>query len=500
MKGMKRKLTGIVAVILSLTLCLGVGAACGNGNASEAVSYVAVEVNPSVSMTLDKNNRVLSVIADNQDAQVMLYNEEIVGLEVEEALDKIAELSVELGYLNDANVGVDVLVSGKADEESILAAAEQSFKAHAGDLDVNFASEGTFELQRELKSVKAEYASDANVQGMDLVKFRLVLEAKKVDGSLSISAAAEMDSDELIAIIEKGAEKILPYATAAYNTAVNAAERIYNDAKGQLIDSIWIVPYTKDLANIITGERKYDVNYGLIYNLYTSSSRVLAIGLDAAEAAAEAARATGVSDTVLENIETALPEADRQAFRDGVDADKDGKVTLYELDLYFNTYFKNMTADEREAAKQVLNDIIDDVNEFASEIDASIAEEYKAAAERLYKDLTALIPDSIKDTADKYMQEFSGLLTDISNAISGKEPMAAAYAAKAAIDARAADIMETMRGDLTKEDLEDVEKMISDVNGAFAKAEETYKNAVEQAKETAREFLESLKAERTQAE
>ena len=60
--------------------------------------------------------------------------------------------------------------------------------------------------------------------------------------------------------------------------------------------------------------------------------------------------------------------------------------------------------------------------------------------------------------------------------------------------------METMRSNLTKEDLEDVEKMISDVNGAFAKAEETYKNAVEQAKETAREFLESLKAERTQAE
>ncbi len=496
---MKKRWIQMVATATALTLMLGIGAACSPKEDSDAVSYMAVDINPSVSFVLDRDDRVLSVIADNEDAQVMLYGEELVGKKAEDALETLASLSVELGYLNEFNTGVGVWVAGKADEEELVTAAQAAFAAQAGDLAVNVSSEGTFSLNRQLRAVKAEYAGEASVQDMDLIKFRLVVEAQEADHSLTVTAAAEMDADELIAIIEQGAQKVLPYATKAYQTAVSAANRIYKETKGQLLDSIWTIPYTKDLVNIVTGDRKYDVNYGLIYNVYTGSSRVMAAGIDAAEAAAEAAQQIGIQASMLEAIEQALPQEAREEFRAKVDADSDGTVTLAELDDYFDRYFKNMTAQEREAAQAYMEQVMAGVQNFAQEVDASIAQEYKDALAKFCEDLEALIPDTIVDTANAYVDEFKGLVTDLRNAVEGKEPMAAAYAAKEALDARAEDIMETMRKDLTQEDLEDVESRIAAVEQTLASAEERFREAVAEAENAAKEFLETMKENRREA-
>ena len=130
---MKNKLSKILAASLSGAMVVSLAAACGNGGKDEgkAVSYVGIDVNPSVSLVLDKNDKVLSVLADNEDAQVLLYGENLVGMSADEAAKKIAELSVELGYLNENNRGVNITVEGKADAEKLSSAVEGSFEAAA---------------------------------------------------------------------------------------------------------------------------------------------------------------------------------------------------------------------------------------------------------------------------------------------------------------------------------------------------------------------------------
>ncbi|MBS1456764.1 MAG: hypothetical protein HP008_06925, partial [Clostridia bacterium] len=82
-------------------------AACGDTQKqAEAVSYVGIDVNPSVTLVLDKNDKVLSVLADNEDAQVLLLETYLTGMNAKDAAKKIAQLSVELGYLNQDNHGV----------------------------------------------------------------------------------------------------------------------------------------------------------------------------------------------------------------------------------------------------------------------------------------------------------------------------------------------------------------------------------------------------------
>ena len=493
-----KKLIKLTAAFLMLVMVATLGVACAPKGEEKAVSYVAVDVNPSISLALDGKNRVVSVYAGNEDAQILLYGENLKGLSAEEALERIAELSVELGYLNEANFGVNVTAAGRTDIEALTAKAEAAFEAKAGDLALNFGSEGTFSMQRKLNAVKEEYSSNAAVQGMDIVKFRLVLEAQRVDGTLTVTAAAEMDADELIALIGEAAAQIEPYATEAYRVATAAAERIYADAKGQLLDTIWTVPYTKDLANILTG-RKYDVNYGLIYNLYTASGRTLSAGIDAAEAVARVMRETAVPATVTDAVAVSLglDVDEKAAFLQAVTVD--GRVTLASLEDWLDSYFKNMTAEEREAIRAEIEEIMPEVQSFASELDASIAEECKTALNKLCTDLTGLIPDEILNIQNTYFTEFKTLVKTISDAVEGKEPMPAAKAALAALGERADAVLETMKEDLTKEDLEYVNEKIADVSDRLTAAEEAFEKARADAEQAARETLEALKAARRES-
>jgi len=487
-----KNLSKYLAARLSGVLLVSVCASCGNDQKTNAaVSYVALDVNPSVSLVLDKDNKVLSVVAENEDAQTLLYGEaSLVGLSAEEATEKIAELCVRLGYLNENNHGINITVEGKADTEKFTDGLEAAFTASADGLGLNFSSEGTFSINRELKAVNAEYNLNLSVG-----KFKLILQAQNADNTLTIDAAADMDVSELLALVNRAAEEIEPYATKAYNTAKAAASYTYEAAKGQLIDGLWLAPYINYAPEILTGKK---VHYGMIYNMYTSSSRTLQAGLDAAEAAAEAARKTAVSDTTLNAIAAALgmTEEEKAEFIDTVT--KDGK-TVAALDRYFNVYFKNMTAEAREQAKEKMNEVMTKVQEEADKIDAAIAQEYKDALNRLGKDLTALIPSEILGTANVYLNEFKALVTDITSAAEGKEPMAAAHAVKKAIDERAEKVMSAMKADLTQEDVDSVNSAIEKITDKLAVLENAYRDALAEAEKSAKDYLAARKAERMQS-
>ncbi len=486
MKGLKYVAAGLSGVLF-ISLCAG--CAAKESKDEGAVSYVGIDVNPSVSLVLDKDNKVVSVIAENEDAQVLLYGEaSLVGMSAEDAAKKIAELSVRLGYLGEDNHGVNITVEGKANAEKLTDGIEAAFTASAEGLELNFSSEGTFSINRELKSVNAEYNLNLSVG-----KFKLILEAQAADKTLTVDAAADMDVSELLDIVASAAETMEPYATEAYNTAKAAASYTYEMAKGQVLDALWLTPYLKYTGEILSGTR---VNYGLIYNTYAASVRAMTAGLDAAEAAAKTAAETPVSDTTLDAIAAALDmtEEEKAAFIADVAA---GGKTVAALDKYFDVYFKNMTADERKAAEEKMNEVTAKVQAEADKIDAAIAQEYKGALNRLCKDLTALIPDSILGTANVYLTEFKALVNDVQKAADGKEPMAAAYAAKEAIAARSEKVMEAMKADLTQEEVDGVNAATEKLQDTLSSIEKTYNDALAKAEQTAKEYLASLKEERT---
>ncbi|MBQ4269687.1 MAG: hypothetical protein IJB97_08580 [Clostridia bacterium] len=486
---MKKTIMKGMAVCLSTVFLAGFAACGGEKAKAKGVSYVGIDVNPSISLVLDENNVVLSVTADNEDAQVLLYGEQLVGLSVEKAVETIAELSVELEYLNDGNHGVSIVAEGKIDGAKLQNAVKTAFEEATAEstFDVSFTADGLFSLQREL-----DYVNDTYNLNLTVGEYRLIAEAQAADKSLTVQAAANLSTEELLKVIDEKAEAVEPYATKAYNAAKAAALYAYENGKASLIDKLWLTPY----INIL----KYKVNNAAIYNLYSDAARALTVGLDAAEKAAEIKKATSIPKTTVEEIATALGLSADETASFVAAVTVDGKITLESIDGYLDVYFKNMTADEREAAKAQFEAVSAKVQAVASDIKEQMNAAYGEEIEKVLETVNGLIPEELKVVAGVYLNEFTNTLNAVKQNAEGKEPMAAAYAARDTFKEKAAQTYEKMRAELEEGgDLEQVEGMIANVSSSLTKLEEQFNTALAQAETQAKEYLANLKASRKSA-
>lgn len=498
---MKKKLLRTIALVSALTLSISLFAtACSKdkeeSKASAAVTHVAIDVNPSITITVDDENKVISVHASNEDAQIMLYGEDLTGLSLEVALEKIAQLSIEFGYLNEDNHGVNFSVNGTIGDNEISAMLDAAFDKHAGNLEVNLSAEGTFTDIRELEALKAKYEGNVKIQNLTIEDYKLIVDVQSIDGSISFEEAVNMKKQELMAIIAEGVVAIEPYATEAYNIAVGIAERAYNELKGQLLDAMWMVPYTTDLANILTGTQKYPVHNGALYNMYSASSRALGVAIDSIETAIKVANEMQVPTEVTDQIAIALNLNEEQKAEFIAEITVDGKITLVSLENYLNKWFKNMTEEKREEVKATVNEIMAEVQAFATQIDEAVAEEYKTAVVKLAKDLTSLIPEEFKFVLGSYLTEFENLVTKIAQAVDSKEPLAAIKSAKEVFDGETARLLSVMKAELTDEDLKGVEDAMALVNDTLSGYERAFAEAKAQAEATAKAWLEEQRAKR----
>ena len=92
-----KKISVITAIFLTMALICTVFVGCLNTDkkAEESKTYVGIDINPSVNLVIGEDGKVESVEAANEDAQVMLYGEVIVGKTAEEAFELIAQLAVD---------------------------------------------------------------------------------------------------------------------------------------------------------------------------------------------------------------------------------------------------------------------------------------------------------------------------------------------------------------------------------------------------------------------
>ncbi|PKM66074.1 MAG: hypothetical protein CVU94_07795 [Firmicutes bacterium HGW-Firmicutes-19] len=63
-------------------------------------SYVAVDINPSIILTTNPWEKVVEVEALNADAEALLVNLELIGLQVDEAVELIIAEATEMGYID----------------------------------------------------------------------------------------------------------------------------------------------------------------------------------------------------------------------------------------------------------------------------------------------------------------------------------------------------------------------------------------------------------------
>lgn len=162
---MKKKILTFVLAICMIIPCAWVLTACGKGDTSET-KVMNVELNPKVEFVLDKDDKVLSVNALNEDGNHIIslaIDAETVfeNLTADEAVELFLQLTKENGYLITGDEEeIKIEISGQAKDllKKVENKAKQFFTENEIDVDVITATLKKADIVNELQQCVKEYS------------------------------------------------------------------------------------------------------------------------------------------------------------------------------------------------------------------------------------------------------------------------------------------------------------------------------------------------------
>lgn len=151
----RRYVYSMIAAMLVVCIGLGFGLGFGLGGKDKSApivpsdTYVALSINPSFGITATADGVVTEVTALNEDAVIVLYGVDLTGMTIEDAADKIVELSASLGYLKEGGKAdftvcnsdsaiiskVESAINAKINENEVLSSLNVSLNFNFGGID-----------------------------------------------------------------------------------------------------------------------------------------------------------------------------------------------------------------------------------------------------------------------------------------------------------------------------------------------------------------------------
>lgn len=123
----------LLAVAAALVLVIGLGAGYGWYSYNNTpLAAISLDVNPSIQITVNRNEKVLDVDALNKDAEIVLGDMDLEGSDINVAVNAILGSMLRNGYLTaDANT---ILVSVNSKDAAMGAALQKKLNAEIGKI------------------------------------------------------------------------------------------------------------------------------------------------------------------------------------------------------------------------------------------------------------------------------------------------------------------------------------------------------------------------------
>lgn len=188
---MKKKIYVISTIIFGIVLILSLAACNSPTVKAEELSYVSIKINPEVDFAVS-GDTVTAVYAANQDAEILLSDVDLTGMEVSDAVEKFVETATEAGYIDESGVENEVEIGVIGEREEQL---RNNLRERIGKY---FNNKGIFgRITEETLSLYAEQATDL---GISTGKTKMVLKALDINPDLDINELKDMPTNELIAL------------------------------------------------------------------------------------------------------------------------------------------------------------------------------------------------------------------------------------------------------------------------------------------------------------
>ncbi|MDE7348860.1 MAG: hypothetical protein K2N53_04290, partial [Clostridia bacterium] len=170
-----------------------------------------------------------------------------VGMDIQEASQKIMDLAVKMGYLTKDNCGVQVSVS--TDDSKVESNILNKIGVAVSNTDekltfeINYDKEGSFVLNYQLAKLKEQNADNEYYQNLTAGKLRLINSAMAADLSLKMDDAVKMTTKQLLEIVDSAYGKLEDYSTKAFEAAKLAAEQVYQTAVVTAQETVYLAKY-----------------------------------------------------------------------------------------------------------------------------------------------------------------------------------------------------------------------------------------------------------------
>lgn len=162
-------------------------------NANAVASVVSLDVNPSIQLQVNKNEKVLSAEALNQDAQIILEGMDLKGTQLKVAVNAIVGSLLQNGYLD--RISSAILISVEDQDSQRAARLESDLTAEVGAALQN-ASAGAAILSQTL-STDTDLNALAQSSNISVGKAAMIRDVQGLNSQLDFDALAALSVEEL---------------------------------------------------------------------------------------------------------------------------------------------------------------------------------------------------------------------------------------------------------------------------------------------------------------
>lgn len=474
MKHSKKILLFCATLLLITTLFCSCGTAQhpSTANGTTAIkegAFVTIDINPSIELTLNEDQKVTAIGAANTDAEILLWQEDLIGADLETALKRITTLAVEMGYITEENdaVSVTVTTDGGKTQDVLLENVNRTLTdaAKSAGIPVSVEEGVDLVLSRELSRIKEQNAGrDGYGESLTPARYRLIKSALRADRDLTMDKAVLMPNQDLTEIVETARRDAADRFGRACELARDEASFIYENAKQTLLDSAYTAVYAarRDLSSLLS-------NYGAAYAGYRLAYRTIEHYAETVRMLIENPLFTSNDVFALANALGIPTDAEEEynAFKKAI-TDENGQITRDSVNAYIDQQYRNMDEEDRAALEAAYDQVLE------------ILDRMEAEAHIIREDGRLLISGALLGMGVsmevKTYEDIDELL--------------------GAIDKKIGDVYKKMDDNLTENEKAEVAEMQEEMSDKIAALEKTYRESIAKAQADAEAFLSAAKKER----
>jgi len=170
-----------------ITLFAVIGLIVGCQTTAQAEdSYVTLDINPSVELIVSPKDKVIFANPLNEDAEILLVELDLIGINLDDAIDLIIQTSIELGYISvDEDVETFVFVATINADAKIQERVQNRVKEQVNKA---FENRGVLGKAND-KSYRKEFVNDAESYGVTPGFLFLAMQAVELSDELLLEDA-----------------------------------------------------------------------------------------------------------------------------------------------------------------------------------------------------------------------------------------------------------------------------------------------------------------------